>query len=212
MNILDHFEDFRFSILPCDMQTARQGIRAQSAIWGRSINERDTVVRDIRPIYLSVDGPEHLPAIHVGILLSGVGQGKNAKTLFVSSVADGYASMVMMLSAKIPGIFVSIRVSKSDTPYPCNELSARSNGKWIRTARALLDSGGWEFFQEGDPLPFEDVSHYSARMKKKRVTPEIIEEYLTRYGYGTLDADYWLTAPARSMLLWDPGFRLWTAD
>jgi hypothetical protein len=61
--------------------------------------------------------------------------------------------------------------------------------------------------EKGEPLPFEDLALYRSRQKRDRLTPEIISEYLTRFGYGSLDGDFWISAEP-THLLCEREFRL----
>jgi hypothetical protein len=212
IDILALFGRFAFSIVPCGLAELREAIRKQGEQWRKTFEFDELGCRDVRVIYESPDGPHQLPAIQIGILLSEVDGTDGRKTLFVSSVADGYSSMIMSISKTIPGTHLSVNVSRSDVAYPGNGISAVQAGKPIRTVYAMLDGDRWAFFQKGDPLPFEDVDRYRARRRRDRLTPEIISIYLERIGYGSLRREFWIdeTAPAR-VLATGP-FRLWRPD
>jgi len=56
------------------------------------------------------------------------------------------------------------------------------------------DGDRWIFQTEGDPLPFEDITSYSERIKRDRLTPEMIKSLLvavvgasTPFGIGSID-------------------------
>ncbi len=206
LSILSLYERYAFSILDCPLSRARKAILEQASAWKRPlVFERETV-RDVRPILDSPDGPARPPELRKAILLSEVEGPNGKKTLFVSSVADGYSSMVYMVSSKVPGIHVSIQISRSSIQYPRNALTALQAEECVRVVYAMRDTNRWEFFQNGTPMPFEDVSLYSARLKRNRVTPEIISRYLLKIGYGSIDRSYWI-CDETATILYERDFR-----
>lgn len=80
-------------------------------------------------------------------------------------------------------------------------------GVWREDLRSVyaLKEGGWEFNQQGTPLEFEEVSQYSARRVRDRLTTEMVRRYLKAMGLPQLDDeprqyDGWLME-----LVWDHG-------
>jgi hypothetical protein len=163
----------------------------------------------VRVIYESPDGPNQLPAIQIGILLSEVNGVDGKKTLFVSSVADGYSSMILSLSKAIPGRHISVNVSRLDLAYPANAINVVEAGKSVRSVQVMLDGDRWIFFQSGEPLSFEDVDRYRARRKKDRLTPQMISTCLDQIGYASLRREFWVDEAAPAHLLASRAFRLW---
>lgn len=207
MSILSVYERFAFAILPCPMAVAREVILAQSAAWNQPLAIDRATVRDVQPILNSPDGPARLPAMRKAILLSEVEGADGKMTLFVSSVADGYSSMIYMVSKHVPGLHLAVQVSSASLEYPRNALTAIAADREVRVVYAMRDTNAWDFFEKGEPLPFENLAFYQLRQKRDRLTPEIISEYLTRFGYGSLDKDFWISAePAH--LLCEQEFRL----
>ena len=207
MSILSLYERFAFAVLPCSLESARKEILAQSAAWGKPLAVDRAAARDVRPILDSPDGPPHPPAVRVAILLSEVTGPEGTKTLFVSSVADGYSSMIYTISGRIPGLHVAVEVSSLSRQYPRNALKVIAGQEAVRIVYSMRDTNSWEFFEKGGCLPFEEAEFYMARRKRDRLTPDIISEYLYRIGYGTLDAGFW-TSSERAHLLCDAAFRL----
>jgi hypothetical protein len=207
MSILSLYERFAFAVLSCPIGEAREVILAQSATWNRPLAIDRETARDVRPILNSPDGPAQLPALRKAILLSEVDGPDGQKTLFVSSVADGYSSMIYMVSKRVAGLHVAVQVSSLSCEYPRNALTAIAGEKEARVVYAMRDTNAWDFFEKGDPLPFEDLSYYRARQRRDRLTPEIISEYLARFGYGSLDKDFWISAES-AHLLCEREFRL----
>jgi hypothetical protein len=207
MNILSLYERFSFSIIPCSLGVARTAILAQSAAWGKPLSVDRATVRDIRPIFNSPDGPAHPPAVRKAILLSEVVGPEGVKTLFVSSVADGYSSMVYTISGNIPGLHLSVQISRLSIEYPRNAMMAIKGQEDVRVVYSMRDGNSWEFFERGRALHIEQIEFYKARRKRDRLTPEIIDRYISNLGYGTLDEEFW-TSNEPAHLICDASFRL----
>jgi hypothetical protein len=63
---------------------------------------------------------------------------------------------------------------------------------YVRTISAADEGGGhWEFHQSGDPLPFEEVSRYSARRIKDRFPVELLLEYLKHFDIDLFNPDFY---------------------
>jgi hypothetical protein len=209
IDILARFDRFAFSILPCGLELAHEAIRKLGDQWRKTFDLDEPSCRDVRVIYESPDGPNQLPAIQIGILLSEVNGSDGKKTLFVSSVGDGYSSMILSLSKAIPGQHLSVNVSRLDIAYPANAINVVDAGKSVRSIHVMLDGDSWVFFQKGEPLSFEDVDRYRARRKKDRLTPQIVSTYLNQIGYGSLRREFWIDEAAPAHLLATRAFRLW---
>lgn len=207
MTILSLYERFSFSILSCSLGVAREAILAQSAAWGKPLAVDRATVRDVRPIFDSPDGPAHQPAVRKAILLSEVVGPEGVKTLFVSSVADGYSSMVYTISGNLPGLHLAVQISRLSIEYPRNALTAIKSQKAVRVIYSMKDASSWEFFERGRILPFEQIDFYKARRKRDRLTPDIIDRYISKLGYGTLDEVFWNSNEA-AHLICDASFRL----
>jgi hypothetical protein len=51
-----------------------------------------------------------------------------------------------------------------------------------RTIYLCYDGGKWDFSQNGDPLPFENIDFYTAKKKRDRFTKEILFSYALQLG------------------------------
>jgi hypothetical protein len=208
VRILDVFNEFAFSIIDAPLDITANAVRHRGAILGGEFSEKQCEL-DARAIYFSPYGPHNMPAIIKGILLSEVDGPRGKKTLFLSSVADGYNSMVHVLSKVIAGTQFSIRLNRKDDTYPAVFFAAISNGETIRVVYTMKDGAKWVFFEKGTPFPFEEVERYSERIKRNRLTHEMICAYLERIGYGSLSKEYWMYSKKPALLLADEGFIPW---
>ena len=73
-------------------------------------------------------------------------------------------------------------------------LSATGTGwcnQFSRRYIAAHHESRWEFVEQGEPLPFEEVEQYQARRIKDRLTPEMVERYCSHFGIDFLNPDFY---------------------
>ena len=61
----------------------------------------------------------------------------------------------------------------------------------------------WGFFEYGVPLPFEQLEKYSERMIKKRLTNEMLLDYLLALGWDLRSPDFWKSDGDTCYFEWD---------
>lgn len=68
-------------------------------------------------------------------------------------------------------------------------------GEDKRVVYAMKDPR-WIFYQEGNPLPFENLDYYQNRYIKNRLNQAILLEYLEKLGFCILENDFWRSEKA----------------
>jgi hypothetical protein len=63
---------------------------------------------------------------------------------------------------------------------------------YIRSVVAMNDGGRWIFEEYGEPFPFEQVERYKERIKRKRLTFEMLRDYSAALGVRPFDEDFYL--------------------
>lgn len=71
----------------------------------------------------------------------------------------------------------------------CRFEHADENGTQ-RVVYVIFD-GGWEFYEEGNTLPFENRLHYQKRGIVDRLTPALLITYLEALGWNLEDEAFW---------------------
>lgn len=79
---------------------------------------------------------------------------------------------------------LEIRVSPTNDEWPICELQLTEGGKERRFVRAFRDDTRWDFYEKGEPLPFENISNYKKRRIRDRFTPEMVFEYCLALGWN----------------------------
>ena len=59
-----------------------------------------------------------------------------------------------------------------------------------RLVRVMQDPR-WDFYEIGEPFPFEQTEKYKERIKKKRLTNDMILDYAEAMGYDVRNPDFW---------------------
>jgi hypothetical protein len=210
VSILELFDTFAFSVLDCCADMAIAAIEKIGQSWEKKFVKHYCKF-DARVIYLSQQGPHSKPAVHIGIMLYEINGRGGTKTVFLSSVEDGYSSMIHVLSKTIPGVHFSIRVTQKNE-LPGYFFRAVSGGEDLRFVYLMKDGAKWVFFEKGKPFYFEEVERYLSRIKTHRLSPEVISIYLDRIGYGSLSKTYWIDSAKDAILLATDGFVPWKKD
>ena len=73
-------------------------------------------------------------------------------------------------------------------------LDIYDSGRAIRHIQASDQDGRWEFYQSGEPLPFEDLEAYERRRVRDRFTPEMLDAYCAALGLRPFDPDFYLAS------------------
>lgn len=62
----------------------------------------------------------------------------------------------------------------------------------IRKISLINEGKKWVFYQKGDPLPFESVSHYDEKEIKKRFSFDLLHTYASALGLDPFNEDFYL--------------------
>ncbi|MDD5974697.1 MAG: hypothetical protein PUC14_03035 [Bacteroidales bacterium] len=113
-------------------------------------------------------------------------------TIMYANIADGYIRRVKKLSELYDQEYYNVVI--------CTKNEERLDGYNFRyysstNCRVVLcyQDYQWIFYEEGTPLPFENVELYKSRLKKKRLNKEVILQYLKYLGWDLTDKNIWLT-------------------
>lgn len=78
---------------------------------------------------------------------------------------------------------IEIRISPANDEWPICEFQLSEGGTERRFIRAFRDDTKWDFHEQGEPLPFEDLSQYRKHRIRDRLTPEIVRGYCLALGW-----------------------------
>lgn len=68
-----------------------------------------------------------------------------------------------------------------------HHIDIDGNERYVR----VMQDPKWDFWEQGERLPFEQVDKYSERFIKKRLTNEMILDYALALGWDLRSQDFW---------------------
>jgi hypothetical protein len=213
--LYDTFGWFQFAVLNAPPEQAADTVSqlwlSQAAKPNRRALIKKIAEADARPIIR----PLHLAASHhvsrvatptAFMVLEAPGSNGTA-ALFTSSTGDGSNSLLHRMSEKISGeIFMFLADALPKFPNPMNFMNVINNFETTRIVRTMRDPG-WDFFEKGKPLPFENTDYYRRPRIRDRVTPQILEEYVSKLGIGSFDEQVWINPNAEAIYLFQEEFK-----
>jgi len=112
---------------------------------------------------------------------------KDNLTVYLCNGADGWISLFegVVTHERVCAFF--FRTTIGQAPYPVHEMIYWSTGHRTRHIRVLKEEDRWAYWENGKPLPFEQVVRYRARMIRDRVDQELIENYSREIGFDPED-------------------------
>ena len=143
---------------------------------------------DIKQIYF----PEPKPGgAHFSEFALWVPVIQKKSTIFIVNYQDGWEHFIRKYSEYYKRTCLHIAFSNHYSEYPAFFFHYYEEGAERRFIQALKDHPRWVFYQEGEPLDFEDVSLYKKRRIRDRLTREIIIEYAKHLGWDIEDENFW---------------------
>lgn len=79
---------------------------------------------------------------------------------------------------------IEIRVSSASDKWPICEFKLSEGGVERRFIRAFRNDTKWDFYENGEPLPFEDLNQHRNRRVRSRLTPKMLKEYCLALGWN----------------------------
>ena len=113
-------------------------------------------------------------------------------TIMYANIMDGYVNLIEFVAEKCGMEYYNISIcdgtSQMMEAYHFHYYSSAG-------CRHILcyQDPQWVFYEEGEPLEFENVELYKLRLKKKRLNKEIILQYLNHLGWNLWDENFWHT-------------------
>jgi hypothetical protein len=117
-------------------------------------------------------------------------------TAFMPQVASGDYFVVSYAHERFGFPLVSVRSTGLEESHPLHEFAVYE-GKGVkprRLVRVMLGEPKWDFYTEGEPLPFENLQAYRAQRIRDRFSSEMLVTYVEQWGAPVRSADFWRSA------------------
>ncbi|MEL7019199.1 MAG: hypothetical protein AAGL18_10775 [Pseudomonadota bacterium] len=164
------------TIVFAPVEKVKEAVDRQLFLWWKSVNENENLTeRHPFDLEKSVNPkPKKVSLFEV--------EAQEPAVLIEANLEDGYSSLTHMVSSAMPAYrFVIIRSSAgAKDEWPIQEFVLMQGKKTIRSLRVMKDTSGWEYWEEGKLQSFEEPELYEARVKKERLTREMIVRYTDR--------------------------------
>ena len=105
-----------------------------------------------------------------------------------SNQSDGLYTGCFSIQNRLKCTCISFSVSGDKNLYPNNHFHYISSDEKERVVIALKEDR-WTFYQQGEPLPFENLEYYNRRRIKDRINFDTIKEYLLKLGIDFYNID-----------------------
>ncbi|WP_416762693.1 hypothetical protein ACNI65_09840 [Roseateles sp. So40a] len=112
-------------------------------------------------------------------------------TVLVSNIADGWHTLVNVLSARLNVPCIQINSTADGVINAFNQFEIQVPGMESRVVHALEDGDRWVFFEKGPIQPFESPEHYKKRRIRDRLRRQDLMAYLEALGIDAQSEDFW---------------------
>ena len=123
--------------------------------------------------------PVYNPEVSEFILLP-FQTGSKSVTLFTSNHVDGWYTGANLLSKSTRCRSIQVDIDICDKEQICRYEIVVS-GEPSRVVYTIQDPH-WKFYQQGTPMPYENLNAYLRSKKKDRLTKQMIVDYLSAEG------------------------------
>lgn len=115
-----------------------------------------------------------------------------AGTALLSNYQDGWMTLVNCLADLMKCDCIRI-VASRHVEWGLNAFAVFKAGTPIREVQVLHDDDGWRHDEQGTPLGFEDPRRYRARLRRERLTWDILAEYGEKLGWPFTHDEFWIS-------------------
>ena len=112
-------------------------------------------------------------------------------TVLVSNIADGWHTLVNVLSARLQVLCIQINSTADGVSNAFNKFEVQLPGVESRVVHALEDGDRWVFFEKGPVQAFESPEHYKKRRIRDRLRRQDLMAYLEALGIDAQGEDFW---------------------
>ena len=113
-------------------------------------------------------------------------------TIMFANIVDGYVNLVKYVSKQCDIEFYNISIFDGSQSQMMNSYHFHYYSKDRERHLLCYQDPQWVFFDEGEPLWFENTTYYKQRLKKNRLNRNIIIEYLKSLGWEVEKENFWL--------------------
>lgn len=117
-------------------------------------------------------------------------------SVILTNLADGWHSLSGLVAKELKRPQIQIVSTQEAAEYPQNLFEYWLDGESARKVMVMRDTDQWVFFEEGVPQEFEETSVYSRKIKKQRLTRDLLLRYLAKLGWDAENSEFWSSSKA----------------
>ena len=116
-------------------------------------------------------------------------------TVLFGTERDGFHSMTWVLNNtykfELTRIALDFDIENGEPEYGMhhNFHHLYADGR-ERLVRVMWDDR-WDFYEKGEPMPFEQTERYTERLRRKRLTNDMVLDYAKALGWDLRDPAFW---------------------
>ena len=111
-------------------------------------------------------------------------------TIFYTNLVDGWDTLVRHCAKQFDWEMFKATIIDADDNHYSGYYFHYYRGQRQRHILCYREPQ-WVFYEEGIPLPFENINLYSKRLKKGRLNKDIVLLYMSKAGWHLLSKDFW---------------------
>jgi hypothetical protein len=191
MMVIDAF-DARFLSLTAvmaDVAAVDAAIQRLIARWGM-IFSRSSGALDLASIY-EIAPPAG--GAHMFKLVLYAPAASPTVCIIVTNLQDGWSSLSHNVAKELGAPQIQVTSTERGAYWSGHHFRTWRDGAERRVVMVIRDSDKWVFSEEGEPESFETPSFYKRRLKRDRLTREVLVGYLRQLGCDPTDRGFWET-------------------
>ena len=116
-------------------------------------------------------------------------------TVLFGNEQDGFDSMTWLLNRinkfEMTRIALDLDIENDEPEYGMYHSFQHMYADGTERMVRVMWDDRWDFYEEGEPMPFEQIERYSQRLRRKRLTNDMVLDYAKALGWNLRDPAFW---------------------
>ncbi|TDT46459.1 hypothetical protein CLV90_0509 [Maribacter spongiicola] len=182
IDIISKYTSFPLGLIKSDLSTIKEDIHR---LYELNKANADWEIKSEKLDIEIVASPPEIPAggAHFPKFVIWTPNNLDGWVAFFANYQDGLHTTKWNLAKRYDRLVIDLTFSnKNLAVYPAYLFQYYGGSDIERIIYSMNDGGPWKFYETGQVQDFENLEHYSKRIKNKRMNNDIILEYLSKIG------------------------------